>query len=1017
MMRKAMGMALLLNGIWACGQTSPRLAAGWRHSVAIDAAGEVLAWGENRFGQLGDGSFTASLSPVAVVGPDGTGRFGQVRAVYAGFHHTLALREDGSVWAWGNNAFGQLGNGKWGSGESSSRPVRVLGPGGEGFLDGVKTLAVGWNHTVALRADGTVWAWGSRCQGQLGDGQRDSASWSVFPVPVVGPAGEGVLDRVVDVACGAHHTLALRDDGTVWAWGSNWEGQLGTGRADAGGGFSGTRLSGVWTPALAGDWTVALAYVYTDPDHRDVADRIPLRDEYAGVRIRVADETGAGERRTARTSRNAEFVELASTLDYPAVAAKGEAARLVLPRLAVGSGTTDNDRADEVRLVLTHAGTGTEMVVPLERPEAVPVPVSGLGGEGTLGEVAGIGAGMFHSLAVLRNGRVVAWGYNGGGQLGEGTRKGFWEGNSAVLRLPHPVAVVAVEGDGPLEGIAAVRGGYEASWALTADGEVRSWGWNVFGELGSGSRLGLNRDRPQKVKLDAVRIVALAGGMRHALALDADGKVWGWGHNGFGQLAQPDRLDPLQPIPIVLPSAATATRTPVPEPTTPLPPMPEVELPPLAGLVVNVRDQGARGDGSHLDMGALQAAIDAAHGAGGGTVLLPPGVYRSGTLVLKDNVTLHLEKGATLLGSTNRSHYPVQALLYAEGARNIGISGRGVVDAQGQAWPSRGWRVQLIHLIQCSDIAVTGITTQYSGSWTQHYVSCRRLTIRGVTVNSPRPGRNNDGIDISGSEEVRIEGSTVISDDDAIVIKSQTRDRVNRDFLILGNRAVTYRGAFKIGTETRGEYRNLVVRDLEAWGAKAIEIYSVDGTDLEGVSIENVRAHDALAAILIRLGARLRPSYFQAGEERVPGRLCKVDIRNVEVDLSDKSYREILFELGIENAGTADCHRYAARESFISGLPGHLVEGVTIADTVIRWPGGGSAVSALATVAERPDSYPAAGMFGTLPAWGFYVRHARGIVFRNVQLELLAPDARPPLVEEDAAGLAAAGLTVHEAWH
>ncbi len=94
---------------------------------------------------------------------------------------------------------------------------------------------------------------------------------------------------------------------------------------------------------------------------------------------------------------------------------------------------------------------------------------------------------------------------------------------------------------------------------------------------------------------------------------------------------------------------------------------------------------------------------------------------------------------------------------------------------------------------------------------------------------------------------------------------------MNRNYRVLNNRVFTYRGAIKLGTETRAPYSNLVVRNLEGWGPKAIEIYSVDGTKLENVEIEGVRAHDAQAAILIRLGARLRPYYFQKGEPVAPG--------------------------------------------------------------------------------------------------------------------------------------------------
>ncbi len=196
-----------------------------------------------------------------------------------------------------------------------------------------------------------------------------------------------------------------------------------------------------------------------------------------------------------------------------------------------------------------------------------------------------------------------------------------------------------------------------------------------------------------------------------------------------------------------------------------------------------------------------------------------------------------------------------------------------------------------------------------------------------------------------------------------------------------------------------------MVRNLEGWGPKAIEIYSVDGTKLENVEIEGVRAHDAQAAILIRLGARLRPHYFQKGEPIAPGCLRGVRIKDVEVELSDKSYREILLEHGIDNAGVADCRRYPPRDSFISGLPEHRIEDVRIENVSIRHPGGGRETDVFRSVPERPDAYPASYIFGQLPAYGLYCRHADGIQLRNVTIQTEHPDPRPMLVCDDVKNL------------
>ena len=186
-------------------------------------AGTVWAWGENSDGQLGDGMTTDRGTPVQVKGPGGVGFLAGVVAIEAGYFHTVALRSDGTVWAWGNNYNGQLGDGTT---TDRGTPVQVKGPGGVGFLAGVVAIEAGYFHTVALKSDGTVWAWGNNYNGQLGDGTTTNR-WT--PVQVKGPGGASNLTGVVAVDAGYSHTVALKSDGTVWTWGDNGYGQLGDG--------------------------------------------------------------------------------------------------------------------------------------------------------------------------------------------------------------------------------------------------------------------------------------------------------------------------------------------------------------------------------------------------------------------------------------------------------------------------------------------------------------------------------------------------------------------------------------------------------------------------------------------------------------------------------------------------------------------------------------------------------------------------------------------------------------------
>jgi hypothetical protein len=186
---------------------------------------------------------------------------------------------------------------------------------------------------------------------------------------------------------------------------------------------------------------------------------------------------------------------------------------------------------------------------------------------------------------------------------------------------------------------------------------------------------------------------------------------------------------------------------------------------------------------------------------------------------------------------------------------------------------------------------------------------------------------------------------------------------------------------------------------------------------VRNVRIERVRAEDSRFPLGVRLGARL--TYFKEGEDRVPGSIMNVVFRDVDVTMTERSYRDVLLDHGIENAEMA--HQLwirPAEAAFISGLPGFPVRDVLLENVRISHPGGGAAADAGSAVPERRASYPNAGMFGELPAWGLYVRDAEGIALRNVHLELRAPDGRPPLVNENLPedDLRIEGLTVGESW-
>ena len=237
------------------------IAVGGDHSLAVKSDGSLWAWGSNTFGQLGNGTTTSSSIPVQI------SSISNVKKVSAGFYHSVALKTDGSVFAWGYNTYGQLGdgtttqrttpvqasgltsvadinawaylsyaiksdttawawgfngNGQFGNGNtnSSAIPIQISG------LGGISNVSIGYGHTAVLKPDGTVWTFGQNEKGQLGNGTNGS-----FGIPVPAPAQISGLISVVSVATGGNHCLAIKSDGSLWAWGDNAYGQFGNGSA------------------------------------------------------------------------------------------------------------------------------------------------------------------------------------------------------------------------------------------------------------------------------------------------------------------------------------------------------------------------------------------------------------------------------------------------------------------------------------------------------------------------------------------------------------------------------------------------------------------------------------------------------------------------------------------------------------------------------------------------------------------------------------------------------------------
>jgi alpha-tubulin suppressor-like RCC1 family protein len=196
-------LLLLPLAAWAA---TPWYSQGETHILTLTPDGKVWVMGGNEFGQLGNGAFEGeALEPTVING------LNAIIATSTGGNHSVALKKDGTVWTWGLNRTGQLGNGTT---EDSAVPLKVPG------LSDITAIAAGGAHVVALKGDGTVWVWGGNRSGQLGNGQHQDI---LTPYQLQG------IRNVTAIAAGAYNTSVLKSDGTVWSWGFNGSGQLGTG--------------------------------------------------------------------------------------------------------------------------------------------------------------------------------------------------------------------------------------------------------------------------------------------------------------------------------------------------------------------------------------------------------------------------------------------------------------------------------------------------------------------------------------------------------------------------------------------------------------------------------------------------------------------------------------------------------------------------------------------------------------------------------------------------------------------
>ncbi|MCB9260493.1 MAG: glycoside hydrolase family 28 protein [Ignavibacteriales bacterium] len=450
----------------------------------------------------------------------------------------------------------------------------------------------------------------------------------------------------------------------------------------------------------------------------------------------------------------------------------------------------------------------------------------------------------------------------------------------------------------------------------------------------------------------------------------------------------------------------------------------------------NILDFGAIRDGKTLNHEFIQNAIDAAHNYGNGKVIIPSGIFLTGSIVLKSNVELYFEKGAILLGSTNIKDYKSfdrwKSLILADKQENIKITGNGTIDGQGRNLalkidslfyvgqldssyynlrrkrPNELARPQLVEFVECKNILVEDITLKNAACWVQTYDLCENLVLNRIKVISDAYW-NNDGIDISDCKNVQITNCYVNSADDGICLKSHHEDSFNDNIIISDCTVRSSASAVKFGTASVGGFKNVKISNIKIFDTfrSAIAIESVDGGIIENIEVSNIRAINTGNAIFIKLGHR--------NKDYKIGIVKNIKINDVKVQIPfnrpDDNY---------EIRGPELEFFHNPFPASITGIPEYYVENVELSNIEITYPGRGNnglanlPIFRLTDVPENESDYPEFHMFGELPSWAFYVRHVKNIKMQNVYVIAQDIDYRPAFVFDDVKDLELKKLQILE---
>lgn len=433
---------------------------------------------------------------------------------------------------------------------------------------------------------------------------------------------------------------------------------------------------------------------------------------------------------------------------------------------------------------------------------------------------------------------------------------------------------------------------------------------------------------------------------------------------------------------------------------------------------------GIESNGTTMNTTSIQKAIDFISKTGGGTLEFYVGRYLTGTIGLKSNVRIVLKEGAILLGSTNIYDYnyfdvEMPALVYAKGAENVTIEGKGVIDGQGRALvqnlitqiyngniddpmkldrPTK--RPKGIYLRECKNVNIKGILVSNAAEWTTVYDQCENVVIDSISVIS-NEFWNNDGIDIVDSKNFKLLNSYINAADDAICLKSHDPTKLCENVEIRNCVARSGANGIKFGTVSRGGYKNIKIINNKVYNTlrSAFTIGTPDGGDVENILVDSLYAYHVGNPIYLRIGAR-----WNNGKK---GSIKNVTIQNMYAEITaEKPDAGYIYE------GPVEDNPRNISPSGIVGLKDVYIEDVKLKNVEISYPGGGNPNYAfrgttpkeLAQIPEMASAYPEFSQFKELPAWGFFIRDAKNITFENVKLTAREKDYRPCIVMDKVDG-------------